>query len=73
MEVFEAVLGGALGSLSWWVATSSWQGGWNWMVLCVLMNPEGILYHKHAHYLLNIYMNCPEKPPASEHGGTCTR
>jgi len=26
LVVFEAKLGGALGSLSWWLATISWQG-----------------------------------------------
>ena len=31
LEVFKARLDAALGSLSWWGATLSMAGGWNWM------------------------------------------
>lgn len=32
LEVFSASLDGALGSLSWWVATLPITGTWNWMI-----------------------------------------
>jgi len=36
LEVFKAGLDGAPGSLSWWVATLTMAGGWNWVGFKVL-------------------------------------
>ena len=38
LEVFKTRLDRGLGSLIWWVATSPWQGVWNYMIF---KNPPG--------------------------------
>ena len=36
LGMFKSRLDRAQGSLIWWVATSPWQGDWNWMTFKVL-------------------------------------
>ena len=40
VEMFKAMLNGALGSLSWWVDALPMAGGWNWMVFDVPSKPS---------------------------------
>jgi len=39
LEAFKARLDVALGSLGFWLVTLHITGGWNWMVIVVLLNP----------------------------------
>ena len=39
LEAFKARPDVALGSLVWWLATLHIAGGWNWMIIVVLLNP----------------------------------
>jgi len=50
LEVFKARLDGALGSLSWWVATLPMAGHWGWMGFKVPSNPihSMILLNRHC-------------------------
>ena len=40
LQAFEARLDVALGSLVWWLATLHIAGGWNWMSIVLLFNPD---------------------------------
>jgi len=40
LEMLKARLNGALGSLSWWGARSSWHEGWDWMGFKVSSKPN---------------------------------
>jgi len=40
LQMLKARLDGALGSLSWWEVSLPTAGGWNWMVIKVLSNPN---------------------------------
>jgi len=40
LQAFKARLDVALGSLVWWLATLHIAGGWNWMSIVLLFNPD---------------------------------
>ena len=40
LETFKARLDVALSSLVWWLVTLHIAGGWNWMSVVVLFNPD---------------------------------
>ena len=55
LQAFKAWLDVALGSLVCWLVTLHIAGGWNWMSIVVLFNPDLLRFHEKNNIMILSY------------------